>query len=163
MGRGRPVSCCPGGDSGPTGGHARGCVVAEAFTIHQRGGTVHILHEGRPLCGFMESGTPSEWPDGHSWISVGEASHAAFVNIAALCPNCDRARLRGKKINGGRRFQAPTRTVDQLELEELARDLKAFVDTPIPRDSGGHPAVAAMGDMKREAAELARKVEEWLR
>lgn len=43
--------------------------------------TVHILHWGSPLCKFSYS-TPSNWPEGHVWVSVVDAKKDA------TCPEC---------------------------------------------------------------------------
>ena len=46
-------------------------------------GTVHILEEGLPLCGFT-SHIPSDWPPGHIWVGLGEKDKAT-------CPECKAA------------------------------------------------------------------------
>ena len=30
---------------------------------------VHVLHEGRPLCGFSND-VPANWPGGHLWVGI---------------------------------------------------------------------------------------------
>jgi hypothetical protein len=30
---------------------------------------VHILHNGRPLCGFATT-VPAQWPEGHKWVGL---------------------------------------------------------------------------------------------
>jgi len=42
---------------------------------------IHILHHGAALCGL--AGVPSEWPDGHRWVSVEDKSRAT-------CTGCKR-------------------------------------------------------------------------
>ena len=53
--------------------------------------TVHILHEGRSLCGLP--GVPKDWPDGHTWVGRAERGKAT-------CDAC----LGGTK----RRYSGPT-------------------------------------------------------
>lgn len=38
---------------------------------------VHILHEGRALCGLQ--GLPADWPDGHRWVGVEDKGRATCV------------------------------------------------------------------------------------
>ncbi len=49
--------------------------IAEAATK-----SVHVLHHGRPLCGFSET-LPGEWPPGTHWVSIEEHGRAT-------CPSC---------------------------------------------------------------------------
>ena len=53
--------------------------------------TVHILHNGRPLCRF-NANVPSEWPEGHRWIGRDAVEDAN-------CPACRKVieRLEGPK------------------------------------------------------------------
>ena len=46
---------------------------------------VHILHEGRPLCGFMPGVHPGKWPAGHLWVGVSDMKDAT-------CDACFRVR-----------------------------------------------------------------------
>lgn len=43
--------------------------------------TVHVLHEGRALCGFP--GLPGSWPHGHNWVRLGELSEATCSQCKA--------------------------------------------------------------------------------
>lgn len=50
--------------------------------------TVHVLHEGRALCGAMD-GVPRDWPEGHWWV---ELRHVNTVTCGCtLCAGCERA------------------------------------------------------------------------
>jgi ferredoxin-thioredoxin reductase catalytic subunit len=32
--------------------------------------TIHVLYEGRPLCGYRLDVCPGDWPDGHMWVAI---------------------------------------------------------------------------------------------
>ena len=55
--------------------------------------TMHVLFEGRPLCGFMAGCVPSGWPDGHKWVSITEVKEVdgkpGFLHDERSTP-CDR-------------------------------------------------------------------------
>ena len=42
---------------------------------------VHVLDQGRPLCGFSED-SPKDWPSGNFWVSLYEAKERPN------CPEC---------------------------------------------------------------------------
>jgi hypothetical protein len=42
---------------------------------------VHVLHYGRPLCGFSLEVFPRDWPPGHRWVGLDELGDAT-------CPRC---------------------------------------------------------------------------
>lgn len=52
--------------------------------------TTHLLHHGRPLCGFSEK-LPGEWPYGHTWVRWVEFD---ALPLEAKCPDCARAQPR---------------------------------------------------------------------
>ncbi len=50
------------------------------------GPVVHVLHEGRALCG-MPGLFPKDWPDGHKWVRLDEAKDATCVACKGLSRN----------------------------------------------------------------------------
>lgn len=58
------------------------CVVLTAYDAEKKAGSetirstaepvVHVLHHGRPLCGFSAALFPKDWPPGHLWARKGE-------------------------------------------------------------------------------------------
>lgn len=57
------------------------CIFGTSLNIQL--GLVHILDRGAPLCRF-EPGVPITWPDGHSWVGLGQpgASCASCLAVA---------------------------------------------------------------------------------
>jgi len=51
---------------------------------------IHLLHEGRALCGL--AGIPRDWPDGHRWVSIAQHKEACELadgtRVAANCGSC---------------------------------------------------------------------------
>lgn len=47
---------------------------------------VHILHEGRALCGL--AGIPSTWPEDHRWISKDQPGNVSIPGDITMCASC---------------------------------------------------------------------------
>lgn len=45
--------------------------------------TVHLLHDGRSVCGFSKR-LPRDWPDGHVWAAVPAASQVNCTRCLTL-------------------------------------------------------------------------------
>lgn len=41
--------------------------------------TVHVLHHGKPLCGFSAA-VPGDWPEGDKWVGLDETNDATCVD-----------------------------------------------------------------------------------
>jgi hypothetical protein len=48
---------------------------------------IHLLEDGRALCGF-HPGAPSEWPDGHRWVSVEKLGEVRTDDPSDKCGDC---------------------------------------------------------------------------
>ena len=64
---------------------------------------VHLLAHGAPVCGFMR-GVPSEWPEGHVWVSAFDPHQVKL----ATCLGCQRAHAVASSTIGGRREAHPS-------------------------------------------------------
>ena len=57
--------------------------------VHSGSTTIHVLFEGRPLCGFMAGTLPSGWPDWHKWVSIADVGLSATFSANELpCDRC---------------------------------------------------------------------------
>jgi len=48
---------------------------------------VHLLHEGRTLCGFGLGKFPGEWPDGHKWTWLHDAENVTCSKCLEVFKN----------------------------------------------------------------------------
>lgn len=89
---------------------------------------VHVLHEGRALCGTM-SNTPNSWPDDHGWIARDDRDNLARERESGrLCRGClvvTEGRVTRLPVTIGLRFELKT-SLTPYDAHLLMR--KTFVE-----------------------------------
>jgi hypothetical protein len=97
--------------------------------------TVHLLHEGRTLCG-SPSGIPKDWPDGHRWMSIAE--HKMMLDKAGAsrvdCDSCLFVAFGCKRTCEGGRGTCECTAPGECKVLDLEGGAKVFNVEAVMRD-----------------------------
>jgi hypothetical protein len=105
---------------------------------------IHILSEGRPLCGFTND-VPMLWPEGEKWVAV--------TMNGADCPRCIAVR------NGKPLPELPNDTIESLrgEIEELKNHISTLTFLTLKMFHTAFPRGVASEKFHEEAQECLRR------